>query len=709
MRHGNRQNTDNREDPRPLNDTLRITDLIDLETLQSLQDNFASATGVASIITDPDGTPITKPGNFCRLCNDIIRKTEKGCTNCRKSDAALGQKNPSGPIMQPCLSGGLWDGGASISVGNRHIANWLIGQVRNSETPREKLMLYADEIGADREEFAKAVDEVTVMSTEQFGRVCSALFVFANHISDLAYKNLALRESENNLTATLKSIGDAVITTDERGRITMMNPVAEAITGWSSSDAKDRPVGDILPITDAFTGKPAEDPASVVLRTNAAAAIPKNSVILDRNGVIRHLSDSAAPIHNPDGTISGVVIVLRDVSREMIMEEQLRQSQKMDAIGRLAGGIAHDFNNMLAGIRGAADLLFRKYKNDASSEKLIGIILEAAERAASLTSKMLDFSRKGKKESTPIDMHDLISRAVGILERSVDKKISIESGLDAEQFVISGDPSQLLSVIINLGINARDAMPDGGTIRISTGTVEICRLSTHLIGDNAVPGRYLEICISDTGTGIPRAIREKIFDPFFTTKETGKGTGLGLSVVYGTITDHRGSINVYSEEGRGSVFKIYLPLLSENSKATEPLIREFTGQCRVGRILLVDDEPILRSTGQLMLEELGNEVVSAEDGVQAVAEIDGRNGRGIDLVVMDMIMPNMNGIEAYRRISDAFPEIPFIFTSGFTYDQSLDEITMNRNVVDFIRKPYTLSALCEALEKTKARSAKPGA
>ncbi|MGL4368703.1 MAG: PocR ligand-binding domain-containing protein, partial [Spirochaetota bacterium] len=637
------------------NGRLKLTDLIDLETLQTLQDNFAYATGVASIITETDGTPITKPGNFCRLCNDIIRKTEKGYANCIKSDAALGKINPSGPMMQPCLSGGLWDGGASICVGNRHIANWLIGQVRNEETPKEKLLEYAAEIGADKAEFEKAVDEVSVMSTGQFRRICSALFVFASHISDLAYKNLALRESENNLAITLDSIGDAVITADDMGRIIRMNPVAEEITGWKKEEASGRPLNEVLVLSDAETGNSAENPAERVLRTHESRSNPGDFVIIDRSGIKKNISENAAPMHNPDGRVSGAVIVFRDVSHQMILEEQLRQSQKMDALGRLAGGVAHDFNNMLAGIQGAADILYRKYRNDRAAEKLIGIILDASERAGSLTSKMLDFSRKGKKESVPVDIHDLILRTVGILERSVDKKVIISTDLSAASYMITGDPSQLQSAILNLGVNARDAMPDGGKICISTAVADISEVTARLFGQDAAPGNYIEIDVSDTGVGIPEDIKMKIFDPFFTTKMSGKGTGLGLSVVYGTVKDHRGVINVYSEAGRGTVFKVYLPLSDSEGRSVARKSREAAGSCRVGRILLVDDELMLRNTGRLILEELGNDVETAEDGVSAVEFVRQREGKGIDLVIMDVIMPNMNGIEAYRLISEQYP------------------------------------------------------
>lgn len=678
-------------------DDLSITDLIDIDTLQKLQDCFADATGVASIITDPNGIPITKPSNFCRLCIDIIRKTEKGLTNCMHSDAELGRMNPTGPIMQPCLSGGLWDGGASITIGNRHIANWLIGQVRNDNISREQVMGYADVIGADREDFGKALDEVTVMSTGQFEKVCSALFIFANHISELAYKNMALNQSERNLSTTLDSIGDAVITTDESMNVMKINPVAEQVTGWSSDDGSGKHLEDILNMLNADTKTPVENPAKIVFDTDKILSVPSGTLLKDRNGNEKPVSYSAAPIHSIDGRISGVVIVFRDESSRMILEEQLRQSQKMEAIGRLAGGVAHDFNNMLCGIQGAADLLYGKHKNDPSSERLISIIIEAVERTSSLTRQMLDFSRVGKRESSSIDIHKLIVSVVSILERSVDKKVTIATELEASGCIIRGDSAQLQSALLNLGINARDAMPRGGIIRISSANIDVEEKYTGYLYPDLATGRYIEISFSDTGVGIPSEIQKRIFDPFFTTKETGKGTGLGLSAVYGTIKDHRGTITVFSEDGYGSVFKIYLPLangIPANFDRSETFDHE---RCRIGRILFVDDEPLLRNTGSTLLEAFGNEVITANDGAAAIEIFKNGNSSAFDLIIMDMIMPNMNGVEAYNSISAIDQSIPFIFASGFTYRQNVDELMKRPNVVEFIQKPYSLTSLGKAL------------
>ena len=335
---------------------IRFSDLINLDDLQQLQDQFSNATGVASIITQPDGTPITKPSNFCRLCSEVIRKTEIGCRNCYQSDAALGVPCPSGPIIQPCLSGGLWDAGASITVGGKHIANWLIGQVRNEAQNEEQMLRYADEIGADREEFRQALAEVPVMSKARFEQTAQALFTFARQISSQAYQNVqqarfitgrrqaeeALRESETNLALTLQSIGDAVIATDAEGRITRMNPVAERLTGWSFAEAESRSIVEVFRIVNAGTREPVEDPAGQVIASGATVGLANHTVLLALDGREYQIADSAALIRDPSGKLLGVVLVFRDVTERYEAEVRIaRLTQIYSALSQCNLDIVH--------------------------------------------------------------------------------------------------------------------------------------------------------------------------------------------------------------------------------------------------------------------------------------------------------------------------------------------------------------------------------
>lgn len=321
---------------------ISFNDLFNLEELQRLQDLFADAHEVASIITHPDGTPITNPSNFTRLCNDIIRKTEKGCVNCFRSDAIIGCNNTAGPIIQPCLSGGLLDAGASITVGGKHIANWLCGQVRNEAMNEAQLLLYADQIGANREDYKQALVEVPQMSLEKFNKIAQLLFVFANDLSAKSYNKLQLQfqiseqeritkqleENRENLFITLHSIGDGVISTDINGLIVKMNPVAEKLCGWDLADAKGKALTEVFNIIHAETRVAAADPVKRVLKSGDIVALENHTVLINRKGEEYQITDSAAPIRDKHGNTTGVVLVFSDTTEKYRAQKLLKESEE---------------------------------------------------------------------------------------------------------------------------------------------------------------------------------------------------------------------------------------------------------------------------------------------------------------------------------------------------------------------------------------------
>ena len=323
-------------------DAVSFSELFQLEELQKLQDQFANAFGVASIITTPDGTPITQPSNFSRLCQNIIRCTEKGLKNCMHSDAVIGRHNPEGPIVQPCLSGGLWDAGASITAGGQHVANWLIGQVRDKVQKEGTLEKYAREIGADETEFMKAFHEIPSMSQEQFHKIAEMLFTMAGQISQMAYQNLqqgrfinerkrveaALLESEERFRTTLYSIGDGVITTDAAGKVRLMNPIAEQLTGWTQAEASGKLLENVFRIFNEDTRVQVEVPVRRVLREGVIVGLANHTVLISRDGTEKPIADSGAPIRNESGEIVGVVLVFRDQTEDREAERALRESEE---------------------------------------------------------------------------------------------------------------------------------------------------------------------------------------------------------------------------------------------------------------------------------------------------------------------------------------------------------------------------------------------
>lgn len=388
-----------------------------------------------------------------------------------------------------------------------------------------------------------------------------------------------------------------------------------------------------------------------------------------------------------------LLIVFLDVTEQKRMEEQIRQTQKMDVIGQLAGGIAHDFNNMLTAILGSAELMSRHLKDNFEALQLLGTIQQAANHSAELTGQLLAFSRKGQKNFMQIRVDTAIHEAISLLERTVDKRITLETRLVAKSSTITGDPALLQNALLNLGLNARDAMPEGGVIMFATANVELdpwyCETSTF----NLTPGEYVEVSVSDTGIGMSREVAERIFEPFFTTKGAGKGTGLGLAAVYNTAKEHHGCINVYSEAGMGTVFKLYLPLSSGEgtvSAASAGLV-----QGAGGGVLLVDDEPLIRNVGRDLLQNIGYRVYLAEDGEQAL-DVYARNRENISLVILDMIMPRMGGKETLERLMERYPDVRVLIASGFHQDGNVDML-LHLGAKGFIQKPYSWTELCKAV------------
>jgi PAS domain S-box-containing protein len=387
-------------------------------------------------------------------------------------------------------------------------------------------------------------------------------------------------------------------------------------------------------------------------------------------------------------------IEAQEKSREL--QAQLIQSQKMEAIGQLAGGIAHDFNNLLTGIMGYANLLIEGSDRDPETIKAAVVIQGAAERASRLTSQLLGFARKGKNRAVPVDLHKMISGTIALLDRTLDKKITIVSRFCPDALATVGDPTQLDQVLMNLAVNACDAMPAGGQLRFETEYVEFdeawCRAHR-----GARIGRYSAIYVSDSGVGIAPEVIGRIFDPFFTTKELGKGTGLGLAMVFGIVKNHGGYILVESPPGCGAVFRVYLPFTDRPEKAADERQpgRLVLGAAH-GRILLIDDQEEVRDVCGAMLGTLGYEVVTASDGLEGV-EIYGRRGREFDLVIVDMVMPNLSGRDCFRRIRAIDPGVRALLSTGYSREGVVEE-TMREGICGFIQKPYRLEQLARAVE-----------
>ncbi|HPJ35818.1 MAG TPA: PAS domain S-box protein [Spirochaetota bacterium] len=397
-----------------------------------------------------------------------------------------------------------------------------------------------------------------------------------------------------------------------------------------------------------------------------------------------------------DGSIEWFDGVLEDITERKNTEDekkrlevQLRQVQKMEAVGQLAGGIAHDFNNVLTAIIGYGNLLSRRITGgDEKSEKYINEMLSAADRAANLTKGLLAFSRKQVMEPEPLRINEIVQKMMKLLSMLLTEDIAMETFLTEADPVVMADVTQIDQVLLNLVTNARDAMPGGGKLVIETRLAEIddAFISMHGFGTK---GHYALLSVSDTGAGMSAEIRDKIFDPFFTTKDIGKGTGLGLAIVYGIVKQHEGFISLYSEEGHGTRFLIYIPVINSGTeeKYVQPL--EVTGGSET--ILIAEDNAGPRSLIKEILTGEGYTVMEAEDGEMAVSMFR-ENCNNLDLVVMDVVMPEKNGFDAYREISSIKPDVKVLFMSGYTGEIILDK-GLNENEFNFISKPFSPTQL----------------
>jgi len=377
-------------------------------------------------------------------------------------------------------------------------------------------------------------------------------------------------------------------------------------------------------------------------------------------------------------------------------EEALAQSLRLEAVGQLAGGVAHDFNNLLAAILGYADLLRTEAPAGSLAEEAGRTIAQAAQRASDLTRQLLAFARKGKVRDEPVDVHAMVGEAVRLLSRTLDKRITVVEELRAGKATVRGDAAQLQQVILNLAVNARDAMPQGGTLTLGSQVQVLSDDDAHQRG--MAPGECLVISVADTGVGIPAALRDRIFEPFFTTKGEGRGTGLGLASAYGIARGHGGAIHVYSEEGKGTRFLVYLPLHGEKPAAAPPPVDPPTGE---GRVLVIDDEEVVRLAAARILGSLGYQPVPFEGGAAAVEWVRTHPGEAA-AALLDLSMPGLDGHDCFRALRALDPSLPVLITSGYAKDRRVQEM-LEAGAGGFLAKPYLVADLAQALARLPVR------
>lgn len=492
-----------------------------------------------------------------------------------------------------------------------------------------------------------------------------------------------IQKNEKNLTTTLNSISDGIITLNDELIIQRINPGAELFFSYELH------LNNSVSISDIIKFKNNDDDFFSLLETNTFWSTRSTIITADENEMIVDITGS--PVLDSENRKIGLVITIRDKTDELKIEEELKQRRKMESLGQLSGGVAHDFNNMLGGIIGFSELLSDSLDDDSEEFSYVQNILSAATSAADLTAKLLAFSRKGKMVSTPFSIHKSCESSLSLLKRTIDKTINISSNLKANEHFVTGDPSQIQNAILNLCINAKDAMGEGGSLTITS--------ENRTLDDDNVyslpAGNYITIDITDTGSGIPEEIQSKIFEPFFTTKEVGKGTGLGLAAVYGAVQNHNGTISVQSQIGKGTTFTLLFPVVTTSASFVEERHHENNIKEFNKRVLVVDDEKIIRVMLDKIISDMGGEVTQAADGVEAVALFREKH-EAIDLVILDMVMPNMNGDQCFKELQEIDNSVPIIVSSGFDKNSSITMLLEN-GAKGYLHKPFNIHELTEKL------------
>ena len=499
----------------------------------------------------------------------------------------------------------------------------------------------------------------------------------------------------------LRSAGEGIWGLDTHGRTAFVNPAAERMLGWPAEELLGKSSHDLTHHTRA-DGSPYprdECPIHRALRDGSASRVD-DEVFWRKDGSSFPVSYTSTPILE-DGAVAGVVVVFRDISEQRALEEQLRQSQKIEAIGRLAGGIAHDFNNLLTAIGGYTDLLLQTEQDDAATAYLGGI-QDAADRAAALTRQLLAFTRQQVLEPVVLDVNAAVEETRTLLRRLIPESVRVVSRLDDSIRSVRADPMQVTQVLLNLAVNARDAMPDGGQLTIATAPATVTQ-APAVEGVDLVPGEYVRISVTDTGTGMTADVAARAFDPFFTTKPVGEGTGLGLATVYGIVKQSGGYVFVQTAPGRGSTFDVYLPATGDRPRDAEaPVPTAPPEPSAHGRVLLVEDEDVVRELLQEALRGRGYDVVASASGDQALASL-ASDPFPFDVVVTDVVMPGTSGREVAAAVRAAAPRARVVYMSGYARD-IVDDEALDADT-SFLQKPFAMRDLVAKVDELLAQHA----
>ncbi len=572
-----------------------------------------------------------------------------------------------------------------------------------------------------RDEIADLADAFNDMTAQ----LRQSLEDLEQRLADLKRAEAALRQSQQLLEKTFFSLRDAVFIVDDEDQILDCNPAASEVFGHGHEDLLGRRLSSLH----------AGEEASARFRQGLVSAVQEEGFLFlpdfkmrRRNGDVFFTDYTVTPLESEGGepvrseaprsaermsasAPSGWVAVVRDITERKRLERQMRQQEQLAAIGQLAGGIAHDFNNLLTSIILYAQMLQGRPDLPSGMAHGLQVILDESRRAAQLVRQILDFSRRSMMETMPVDLTSLVDEAVAILHRTLPENIRLLIGIEPDEYVVKVDPTRIHQVVMNLVTNARDAMPDGGELRLSLSRVQVrpgdvpAGLGSQddgLVIEEMPAGEWVCMTVSDMGTGMTDDVRAHLFEPFFTTKGPGKGTGLGLAQVHGIVKQHGGHVGVETEVGQGTTFWVYLPAHTEGE--AEDLLREVARVVPAGRgetVLLVEDEEKVREAGCEILESLGYRVLAAGHGVEALRlyrqQAVSTSGK-VDLVLTDLVMPEMGGRELMRTLRRENPHLKGLAITGYALTEGVEELR-KEGLMDIVQKPFDIDTLAQVVRK----------
>lgn len=694
---------------------IGFNELFNIEEIQKIQDLFAEVTGVASIITQPNGVPITKPSNFCRLCNDVIRKTEKGLKNCYHSDSIIGQQNETGPIYQPCLSGGLWDAGASITIEGKHLANWLIGQVKNETTDEAKMLIYAKEIGADEIEFKNSLDEIPSMSIDKFKKVADILFLIANELSTKAFQNIqqnrfisklqdkeelliqAKRKAQESVKAykdVVETSTDLITVVDATGKLIFVNHASIKFWGLSPEEC----IGKL-----AFAFIHPDDIDYTISKFNELIKSNINCFHIEnrqvsKNGSILNVSWNIN-LERSGNKILKITSLARDITEQKEIENELRSSkEKAEESNRLKSAflanMSHEIRTPMNGILGFAELLKKPKLTGEQQEKYISIIKKSGERMLNIINDIVDISKIESGQMTLVFKESNINEQLEYIHTFFKSeaetkgiKLVIKNNLPLTQAIAQTDREKVFAILTNLVKNAIK-FTDQGSIEFG------CKPN----------GALIEFFVKDTGIGIPKDRQLAIFDRFIQAdiedSRAFQGAGLGLSISKAYAEMLGGKMWVESEEGKGSEFYFTISYNLQHNEVNnieDDVITDLANeQIRSLKILIVEDD----ETSKFFISEIVDcyckEILYAGDGNEAIKAC--QNNPDIDLVLMDIQLPKMNGHEATKKIREFNKDVIIIAQTAFGLANDREK-ALESGCNDYISKPVQQDLLFNLLQK----------